>query len=287
MSRKIYLAFILFTCVCIINCCSISHSIQKGFSLGPYSKSHCQVLRKIENSTVIFQSDNHRWSGVAISPDGMVMTAFHGLVRKEIDLTEIKDSKLKTTFEVRVRGNYGEIEFEDISVISVFPKLDLAVIDIGIPTPSYLSASNKGPREKDVVFLVGASSHIVQIAAGYYFAYSEANEAACMERASLWVDGPAFNGDSGGAITNEKGDLLGIITSSCDPKKLLSMGIDDPEVLHGRSYIIIATALPSQLFMEIINSKTRINNSSSMGNVEKNWNAIFLSQPVGTNKQSH
>jgi hypothetical protein len=280
MRRNFFLALFLFTTLCVLNSCSISHSFKKSLSLGPYSKSHGPVLQKIENSIVIFQSDYYRWSGVAISPDGKVMTAFHGLIGNEKNLTDIKDDKLINTFGVRVQGTYREIEFKDIMVISVFPKLDIAIIDIGIPTPTYLSASTVGPKEEDIVFLVGVSSHIVQIAAGHYFAYSEANEAASMERASLWVDGPAFNGDSGGAITNEKGELLGIITSSCDPKKFLSMGIDDPELFNGRSYIVIATAVPSQLYTEIINSKTRINNSSSKGSVEKSWNSIYLSQPI-------
>jgi hypothetical protein len=105
-----------------------------------------------------------------------------------------------------------------------------------------------------------------------------------MERALILVDGPAFSGDSGGAITNEKGELLGIITSSCDPKKLLSIDLNIPEVFYGRKYIVIATAVPSQLVSEIFKSKTRINNASSFGNVEKSWNSIFLSQPVDTHK---
>lgn len=87
-------------------------------------------------------------------------------------------------------------------------------------------------------------------------------------------------GDSGGAIVNERGELLGIITNNVDPKELLTLISSQKEVFSGRNYITIATAVPPQLITAILNSKNRLNLSATKGNVERGWEYIFLTEPA-------
>ena len=269
MLRKTFISIVLFTVLCALTGCYVKNSFEKGFSLAPFKKTHGPILKKIESATVCFQNDKKRWSGIAISNDGKVLTALHGL---NVNNNDVTDKQLIKNLEDDLRGRYGETEFKGASVIVVFPMLDLAIIDIGLPTRSYLSGSETGPKEEDIVFLAGTSTYTIQIAVGRYFACSETFR---HKRASLWVDGPAFKGDSGGAITNEKGELLGVMTDGGYAKDLQSI---DPEIFSKRNHVVIATAVPPQLIEEMINSKTQLNVSTSMGNVEKSWGSISLTQ---------
>ena len=277
MYRKILILIFLVTVLYFLNSCFINNTFTKGFSIAQYTKTHGPALEKIKSATVYFRNKNRRWSGIAISPDGKVLTACHGVVGSK-NMPYIKYDKSIEKYEIALRGRYGDKEFEHVKVVSVFPELDLAIVDIGLPTESYLTGSTTGPKEEDLVFLTGISTHNAQISSGKYFACSDAS--GWKKAASIWVDGPAFKGDSGGAIVNEKGELLGIMTNNVDPKELLALIKTQKEVFAGRNYIIIATAVPPQVITAVLNSKTRLNFSATKGNVEKDWGAISLTEPT-------
>ena len=89
MRRKFFLAFFLFTVLCVLSGCFAKNAFEKGWSIAPFTKTHGPILQKIESATVFFQNDKKRWSGIAISPDGRVLTAWHGLNVRNIDVSNL------------------------------------------------------------------------------------------------------------------------------------------------------------------------------------------------------
>jgi len=138
-------------------------------------------------------------TGFAISKDGLIVTAGHVIEgAKTIKVYLSKDS------------------FVSASLLSADPVNDLAILKIESATPNFLQvAPMRAVKTGDRVFTVGFPLSSVL---GQESKYTEGvvSSLSGLKDASsfLQITVPVQPGNSGGALVNEKGEVVGIITSS-------------------------------------------------------------------------
>ncbi len=138
-------------------------------------------------------------TGFAISEDGHIATAYH----------VIKDAKT-------IKIHLAKDSFVSAKLICGDPVNDLAVLKIEKSTPSFLQlAPMRSAKAGDRVFTIGFP---VSSVLGKEAKYTEGvvSSLSGIEGASslLQISVPVQPGNSGGALVNERGEVVGIITSS-------------------------------------------------------------------------
>jgi len=138
-------------------------------------------------------------TGFAISEDGHIATAYH----------VIKDAKT-------IKVYLSKDSFVSARVIHGDPVNDLALLKIENPTPNFLQiAPMRSVETGDRVFTLGFP---VSSVLGQETKYTEGvvSSLSGLKDASsfLQITVPVQPGNSGGALVNERGEVVGIITSS-------------------------------------------------------------------------
>lgn len=176
------------------------------FELGPVERP---LLENALNALVLLDGPQGKASAVAISPDGKALTAWH----------VVQDSLYSSGRTTRslFGGRYRDSTFSAPALLAACPDQDLALLDLGIPTPAHLLPSPLGFARGERVFLVGASTGKAEL--------SECSRMSATSDARgvhFLMDGPAFPGDSGGAVVSQRGELLGVLvkagSASSDPR---------------------------------------------------------------------
>lgn len=138
-------------------------------------------------------------TGFAISENGLIVTAYHVIKNaKAIKVYLSKDSSISAMI---LHGD---------------PVNDLALLKIESPTPNFLQlAQMRSVKTGDRVFTIGFP---VSSALGREAKYTEGvvSSLSGLKGASsfLQITVPVQPGNSGGALVNERGEVVGIITSS-------------------------------------------------------------------------
>lgn len=155
------------------------------------------LLKQYPTST---SQDLHRTgTGFAISEDGLIATAYH----------VVKDAK---TVKVHLERD----SFVSAKVVHSNPSNDLAVLRIDRSTPSFLQvAPMRSAKTGDRVFTVGFPVSSVlgdepKYTEGVISSLTGARGAASF----LQMTVPIQPGNSGGPLVNEKGEVVGIVTST-------------------------------------------------------------------------
>lgn len=138
-------------------------------------------------------------TGFAISEDGHIATVYH----------VIKDAKT-------IKVYFSKDSFVSARVIHGDPVNDLALLKIGSPTPNFLQiAPMRSAKTGDRVFTIGFP---VSSLLGQEAKYTEgvvSSLSGIQDTSSfLQITVPVQPGNSGGALVNEKGEVIGIITST-------------------------------------------------------------------------
>lgn len=213
-------------------------------------------------------------SGTAISPDGKVLTAWHvlNLVARDERGHAFLIGDKPAFIEKHFRGTYQGVYFDRVKVVSLCPEQDMAIIDIGIPTPDYIRPSSDGPRRGDRVLVLGSSGGEAAATSGLFHAPGQIGRSP-----ALVLEAPAFAGDSGGAVLNSRGELLGVIRASAvereRPAGVRVQGTDKA-LCKGRR---LTAAMPfSPLVMEsMLKSDTRRTRVELTGTIE-DWKTLRL-----------
>ncbi|MHC4074974.1 MAG: S1C family serine protease [Planctomycetota bacterium] len=153
-------------------------------------------------------------TGFAISEDGLIVTAYH----------VIKDAKV-----IKVYLSKGT--YTSATILHSDPMNDLAVLKIETPTPDFLQiAPMRTVMMGDKVFTIGfpMSSVLGQKAKysdGVVSALSGLKDASSF----LQITVPILPGNSGGPLINEKGQVVGIITSTATILPFIEQGSTMPQ----------------------------------------------------------
>ena len=137
-------------------------------------------------------------TGFAVSPDGYLISASH--------VTEGCDA-------VRVLFKKGE--FLDARVVREEPKLDLVFLKVDIPTPSYLSVTNRTSSLGDDVYTIGYPTPEIM---GFNQKFTKGSISALTgiydSSFRYQISVPIQPGNSGGpVICEETGEVIGIVVS--------------------------------------------------------------------------
>ncbi len=149
-------------------------------------------------------------SGTAISPDGKVLTCWSLLDRTTYDEhgKPFRIGNDPALIGEHFQGTYQGTAFGRIRVVRLYPRSDLAIVDIGIPTPDFVSPGDEPPRKDDRVLLLGCSGGRSAASAGRLRAPANPGRGRKMV-----LNGPAFDEDRGGAVLDVRGNLVGVITA--------------------------------------------------------------------------
>ena len=138
-------------------------------------------------------------TGFAISPNGHIVTAFHVVQGA---------SKIEACFK--------EGKWVSATLLKHSKSNDVAILKIQNLTPTFLKLGNiKSVRQGDEVFTMG---YPVANILGEEPKYTEGNISSLSgiggESALLQITVPVQPGNSGGPLVNEKGEVVGLITST-------------------------------------------------------------------------
>ena len=145
-------------------------------------------------------------TGFAVSPDGYLVTASH--VTKGCDA---------------VRVIFKDGRNLDAKVIREEPKLDLALLKVEIPTPSYLTVTSRTSGLGDDIYTIGYPSPDLlgvnqKFTKGSISALSGLLDSSFRYQISI----PIQPGNSGGPVVcEETGEVVGIIVSSLKGKEVV------------------------------------------------------------------
>jgi S1-C subfamily serine protease len=183
--------------------------------------------RRSHGAVISIWNESGEGTAVAITSDGKLLTAWHVIDGANVIGGSNASSKPKTLAQwrkrndghapwVRLHGNYGGLPFSRVRLLAASPQLDLAIVSIDQPTPWFVSPAAKGPRAGDPMLLMGGSGGVVRSTAGPYLRYERRVKIRNGGQVdmTLGLDAPAFPGDSGGALLNGKGELVGILMAT-------------------------------------------------------------------------
>jgi S1-C subfamily serine protease len=236
-------------------------------------------------------------SGIVIRGDGVILTAYH----------VIKDAN-----QVQIRLKNGEI-YDKVDLLGFDERRDVAAIKIAATNLSAATINSADPQIGGKVFVVSNPQNLAwTIADGLLNAVRMADELPNAGRGFrvLQFSAPVSSGSSGGVLTNEKGEAIGLIVASLSsgqnlnfaiplssveglassPQTLMSFGratqLELPQAVRPPSTIDIVNADPKALLRnarifyiysnsELINEKMMENALMKLPEFEK-WNSIMV-----------
>ena len=180
----------------------VSPAEAKRTSLAALDDAQRGRLDAVRESFVRLDGDKGSGSALAVSPDGLILTAWH--VVEGTFFTSTKDGT--TTTRSFFGGRYRDLAFRQPILVAACPEQDVAVLDIGLPTPRFVSPSSRGFAAGERVFLLGGATGAPELAE-----CSRMRATSDARRIFFLMNAPAFPGDSGGGVLNASGELLGIL----------------------------------------------------------------------------
>lgn len=198
------------------------------------------MMESVLRSFVRLDGPKGSGSAMAISADGKILTAWH--VVEGSFYSYSKDGKPAGNQSL-VRGRYQDRPFASPMLVASCPEQDLAILDIGLPTPDFVPASARGFAEGERVFLLGASGGTGE------FTECTQMKATSDERNVLFVmNAPALPGDSGGGVVNARGELLGVLVRGSPRTGAL---LREPS-LPKWDWISVMVPLPERVLAELL-----------------------------------
>lgn len=144
----------------------------------------------------------------AARPDGVLITAYH----------VVKDAE-------SIRVHFGDGIITDAKLRTFSAGNDLAVLHIDPPTPHYLTlAAARSVRVGDQVFTMGYPVAEV-LGQGPKYTNGVVNSLSGVggEASLLQISVPVQPGNSGGPLVNERGEVVGIVTSTAAVQTFLAV----------------------------------------------------------------
>ncbi|MFH1024368.1 MAG: serine protease [Planctomycetota bacterium] len=282
------IAFIVVFAAMAASGCDGNRTYLKNKTLAQVTPEQSAAIERCLKASVRFRGNGMRGAGVAIAPDGKVITAWHVLATNCSLSGKGGPAPCDMKYEIKtsVNGAYGKQSFENPAVLAASREGDVAIIDIGIPTPDCLPISSVGPKEGEGVFILGNSTGQLEAARGRYLGCGKDSPGT---RMWLFVEGPAFHGDSGGALVNEKGELLGITSGAIRRESLVS--IDDSKVrtfFSGKTGVVAVSPTPPQVVSELLRLRPKLVPTATTGDPEKGWGLIdFKVCPVVIGRETN
>ena len=154
---------------------------------------------KLTETTNNKRFESSTGTGFAVSPDGIIITAYH-----------IVDgsSKISVKFE---NGNWSEVK-----MIKYSKSNDIAVLKADIQTINHLQLTDtKKLKQADRVFTMGYPvTYVLGVEPKYTEGYVSSLSGIQGEDSLMQVSVPIQPGNSGGPLVNNKGQVVGLITST-------------------------------------------------------------------------
>ncbi len=168
-----------------------------------------KVYEKVKNGVVVIRTDQGQGSGCLVDPAGRILTNYH---------------VVEGAREVEVRLVDGRI-VPVRSLGSIDPIHDLAVLVVDLPRdwrPHVLRLGNpETAREGDEVLTVGAPLGLEASVTNGVISGLRTNQG----RREIQITAPISPGNSGGALVNRQGELIGLPTSTMRSGQNLNFAI--------------------------------------------------------------
>jgi tetratricopeptide (TPR) repeat protein len=202
----------------------VLHLLLPGTSHAGEAKN---VFKKMTPSVVLIKDLEGHGSGVVISPDGLILTNFH-VVNTPLPLT--------VSAMVNERGRLVSKTFKRVKLVGVHPRYDAALIKVHAPGVRFHPATSIPVGTKvetaDNCYVIGNPSGAQgttlrnTITPGLISAASRK-----LDGLSYIQTNAAINpGNSGGALSDGKGNLIGIVTFKVDQAEGLGFAIPSSQL---------------------------------------------------------
>ena len=167
------------------------------------------VLRNIKTAQY-----DRAGAGVIIEPSGLIVTNLHTISKSNRIMVILNNKK---AFRAKIERAVPE---HDIAFIRIYPPYNLQ---------SILMANSDAVSLNDEVISVGNSEFLKQTLSGGKIIglgrSSEAMKGGNRNTSMIKTDIKLYKGDSGGAVLNQRGRLIGMMTASQDGKTSASFAI--------------------------------------------------------------
>lgn len=174
-----------------------------------------QVVQKGVSASVgvftVCNTGTYYGGGTIVGKHGEILTVSH----------IIPDSGCRVAVKLA-----GSTEVQGADVLKIDPKLDLALLSIGIPTPDVVELTANKLEAGETVFTVGAPGHLQGTVTKGIVSNTEVETSSTP--GAIIYDVTVLPGSSGGGVFDENGGLAGVIKatiSSSDSKNSLAVGI--------------------------------------------------------------
>jgi len=189
-----------------------------------------QIFERASPAVVQISNIEGHGSGVLINSNGRILTNYH-VVSSPLPLT--------VRAKIQVDGTWVEKSYDEIELVSVHPKLDLAIIQIKGASGQFHALSlddSKVPKPGARCYVIGNPDDGMggalnnSITSGVISALDFEHDGAKY----LQLSAPINPGNSGGALLDNEGKLLGIVTFKIVGREGMgfAIGIDDFTLDH-------------------------------------------------------
>lgn len=178
-----------------------------------------KIYEQNVNSILFVETQTGSGSGIILQEDGTFVTCFH--VIAEADYIKVKTIEGK---EYNVNG-YRYLN----------PENDVAILTLATSKKFTPISTNNSTKIGDSIFAIANPK-------GLKFVFSDGmiNQ---LSNGKIQFSAPSSQGSSGGALLNQSGELVGMITSQYSPSQTQNINF----------------AIPNSYYMQYVNNKKRIN----------------------------
>ena len=178
-----------------------------------------EIYDSLNPSVVLIEYDEGLGSGILISEDGLIITNYH-----------VINTRFKLSVRAYIEGNKGFVEynFKDIKILKVHKTYDLALIkiksdskfkpaildNISDPKPGEVCYALGNPTIKNTVFRNAFTKGMVAFP-----------DFKIKDKSYIQNTAPVEPGNSGGALINSKGNVIGVVTSRSAYNKSIAYAI--------------------------------------------------------------
>lgn len=190
-----------------------------------FGESSVEVFDNVEPTIAFIGNIEGFGSGVMVSPDGLILTNYH-----------VVNSALPLTVKAKAKhdSGYVEREYKKITVYKVHPKYDLALVKIedanGAVFP-FLKLDKVNVETGSTCYVIGnpngGNGEVMRnsITEGLI----SSNERLIKKLKYLQVSAATNPGNSGGAVVNSEGQLIGLVTLKSKEAESIAFAIPSSE----------------------------------------------------------
>lgn len=239
---KTFLSICFLSLLFVILCSSNENVFAQPANLATGSSSNGKIIEKTMPEVVMILTGkgdgllDKTGSGVIVRSDGVILTAYH----------VIKDAS-----QVQIRLKSGEI-YDKVDLIAFDERRDTAALKISATNLPAAKISAEEPTIGEKVFVVSNPQSLGwTVADGILSGVRMADEIPNAGRGFkvLQFSAPVSGGSSGGLLTNEKGEAIGLIVATLSPGQNLNFAIPFPSIngLADSSKILLSFSKGSEL----------------------------------------